>query len=138
MLIRIFICYITGTEKNIHDMNKFYQLSRLIVTYLTLLKFSRCITHCWHISKTILQKWPFLSVMQSHLIKMYIYHTKYLMFKISSWAKLKWVVLRLLSCKICCFNYWNWYKITDFMSKILSAKVWLNLAKSSIYLFKYA
>ena len=27
------------------------------------------ITHCWHISKNMLQKWPFLSVMQSHLIK---------------------------------------------------------------------
>ena len=73
--------------------------------------------------------------MQSHLIKMYIYHTKYLMFKISSWGKHKWVVLRLLSCKFCCFNYWNRYKITEFMSKIISAKVWLNFAKLSIYTF---
>ena len=29
-------------QKNIHDMNKFYKLTRLTVTYLTLLKISRC------------------------------------------------------------------------------------------------
>jgi len=86
------------------------------------------------VSKNILQKWPFLSVMQSHLIKMYIYHTKYLIFNISSWAKLKWVVLRLLSWTFCCYNHVNRYNITDFMSKIKSAKVWLNLAKSSLKL----
>ena len=125
-------------RKNKHDMNMFYKLTRLTVTHLYWTFQDASITHCWHISKNILQKWPFSSVMQSHLIKMYIYHTKHLMFKISSWAKLKGIVLRLLSCKFCCFNYWNRYKITDFMSKIISAKVWLNIAKSSIYLFKYA
>jgi len=29
-------------RKNIHDMNKFHNLSRLTVTYFNLLKFSRC------------------------------------------------------------------------------------------------
>ena len=29
-------------RKNIHDMNKFHKLSRLTVTYLNLLKISRC------------------------------------------------------------------------------------------------
>jgi len=29
-------------RKNKHDINKFYKLSRLTVTYLTLLKISRC------------------------------------------------------------------------------------------------
>jgi len=133
------ICYITDTEKINMIWTSFINY---LDWQLPILLYWKChdasITHCWHISKNLLQKWPFLSVMQSHLIKMYIYHTRCLMFKQSSWAKLKWVVLRLLSCKFCCFNYWNQYKITDFMSKMISTKVWLNLAKSSIYLFKDA